>query len=60
MWNEGEKKPWVINTSGGYKFDLARRCLRDAGLPVFDSCDRACRALVNLLRAWIGRYGFLE
>ena len=57
LYKEGPQKPWVFATSGGYKYDTARRVMKNAGLPVFDQCDRACRALANLMRAWVGKYG---
>lgn len=60
LYKEGVNKPWVFSTSGGFKYDIARNTMRDAGLPVFDQCDRACRALANLLRAWVGKYGFMQ
>ena len=60
LYKEGPQKLWVFSTSGGYKYDLARKTMRDASLPVFDQCDRACRALANLMRAWVGKFGLLE
>ena len=60
LYKTGINKPWVFATSGGFKYDIARNTMRDAGLPVFDQCDRACRALANLIRAWVGKFGFLE
>lgn len=60
LFKEGPQIPWVMNIGGGFKYNVARELMFANGIPVFHNCDRGCRGLVNVLRAWVGRYGFLQ
>lgn len=48
----GTEKPWGVVVDGGPAYEPLRELLRDGGVPVFGSMDRA----VELLGAWAARW----
>lgn len=44
LWR-GSKKPWVCVVDGGQRYDAMRAALAAAGIPTFQTSDRAMRAL---------------